>query len=140
MSGKFCEKIFRREDFRPKIFFSARKKFFGNKKSASLEDALQIIKASRGLLNFGGLIFAISGAIGLSFFSVFCCELCVEKSRVPCEKNVHGLSQRSVPFLALLNATAKRSVPLLALLGAGVWWWCCWWSCGGGGGGASPRW
>ena len=62
----FDEKMFGR-----KKFSQLGKKNFGNKKSASLEDALQIIKASRGLLNFGGLIFAISGAIGGSFFSVF---------------------------------------------------------------------
>ena len=59
----FDEKIFGR-----KIFSQLGKKKFRKQKSASLEDALQIIKASRGLLNFGGLIFAISGAIGWSFF------------------------------------------------------------------------
>ena len=61
----FDEKIFGRK------FFLGPKKKFRKQKSAYLRDALQIIKASRGLLNFGGLIFAISGAIGGSFFSVF---------------------------------------------------------------------
>ena len=66
MKNFFDEKIFGR-----KFFLSSEKKISETKKSAFLEDALQIIKASRGLLNFGGLIFAISGAIGGSFFSVF---------------------------------------------------------------------
>ena len=69
--------------------------------------------------------FRYSGAIGGSFFSVFCCELCVEKKVVRRAKSLHRSSHRSVLFLALLNATSQRSVPFLALLGADVWWRCC---------------
>ena len=118
MSGKFCENFFRRKDFRPKIFFSARKKNGKQKKCLSGGRFANHQSVSMNA-QFRGSDFrkntAIAGQLGGRFLVFFVVTSVSKKSRVPCEKFASILAQkRSLPCFAKCDLAKKRSLPCFA--------------------------